>query len=103
MRSSPEALDSWKERVGRPGATTRTVQDPSGWQSAKDVAEAVMDDHRVRAGRVRAAVIVLAVEGIWSNNPQPGVLLCSEAAFADGPLYATELRRAFESGLSGEA
>ncbi len=101
--SRPEALDSWNQGVGRPGPTTRIVQEPSGWQSAKDVAEAVMDDYQVRAERVRAAVIVLAVEGIWSNIPQPGVLLCSEAAFADGLLYAGELRRAFESGLSGEA
>jgi len=62
-----------------------------------------MDGYQVQAERVRAAVIVLAVEGIWSNIPQPGVSLCSEAAFADGPVHATELRRAFESGLSGEA
>ena|GEM_PF-3561611 len=103
LPSSPEALDSWIHGVGRPGATTGIVQEPSGWQSAKDAAEAVMDDYKVRAERVRAAVIVLAVEGIWSNIPQPGVLLCSEAAFADGPPYATELRRAFESGLFGAA
>jgi hypothetical protein len=101
--SSREALDSWNPGDRRSGVTTRTDQDPSGWQSVKDVAEAVMDDYQVGAERVRAGVIVLAVEGSWSNIPQPGVLLCSEAAFADGPLYAAELRRAFESGLTGGA
>ena len=103
MSSSHEALDSSNQGVRTSGVTTRVDQEPSGWQSVKDVAEVVMDEYQVEAERVRACVIVLAVEGIWSNVRQPGVLLCSEAAFADGPLYATELRRAFESGLSGGA
>lgn len=97
--SSLETLDSWNQGIRRSGVTAPVDQDSSGWQSMKDVAEAIMDDYQVGAERVRAGVIVLAVEGIWSNIPQPGVLLCSEAAFADGPLFAAELRRAFESGL----
>ena len=101
--SNLEALDPRNQGVRRSGVTVRADQDASGWRSMKDVAEAVMDDYQVGVERVRARVIVLAVEGIWSNIPQPGVLLCSEAVFVDGPLYAAELRRAFESGLSGGA
>jgi hypothetical protein len=97
--SSLETLDSWNQGIRRSGVTAPIDQNSSGWQSMKDIAEAIMDDYQVGAQRVRAGVIVLAVEGIWSNIPQPGVLLCSEAAIADGPLYAAELRRAIESGL----
>jgi len=98
--SSLETLGSWNQEIQKSVRTNPTDQDSSGWQSMKDIAEAVMDDFQVGADRVRAGVIVLAVEGVWSNIPQPGVLLCSEAVFADGQFYAAELRRAFESGLA---
>ena len=91
--SGLETLDSWNHGVRTSGVPAGVGQDPSGWRSTKDVAESVLDDYQVGAERVRAVVIVLAVEGIWSNIPQPGLLLCSEAAFADGSLAAAELRR----------
>jgi hypothetical protein len=95
--SSPEVLDSWNQEVGRLGATTRIAQEPSGWKSAKEVAEAVMDDYQARAERVRAAVIVLAVEGMWSNIPQPGILLCpkrrSPTALSMRPNFGVRLSR----------
>lgn len=74
--------------------------DPADGWSPREVAEAVMADYQVDAGRLRAGVIVLAVEGVWSCNPQPGVLLCSEAVRADTRRSATDLRRAFETGLA---
>jgi hypothetical protein len=96
-RSCRHALAWWRDNRQNSG---RTLHDSSHSQSMRTIAEAVMDEHQVGGERVRAGVIVLAVDGIWSNIPQPGVLLCSEAVFADSHIYGAELRRTLESGLT---
>jgi hypothetical protein len=79
---------------GRGGAEGRAA-----WLAQKSVAESVMEEYQVSPARVSAGVIVLAVNGRWSNIPEPGVLLCSEEFFADGELFPPALKRAFEAGL----
>jgi hypothetical protein len=96
-RSCDLALAWWRENRQN---SRQTRHDSSRSQSMRAIAEALMDDHQVGGERVRAGVMVLAVDGVWSNIPQPGVLLCSEALFADSHLYGAELRRALESGLT---
>jgi hypothetical protein len=78
---------------------------PLGSTIPKIVAERVIDKHHVPPEDVRAAVIVLAVSGQWSNIAEPGVLLCSEELYLDDTLFESELKRTFESGLTetGEA
>ncbi len=96
-RSCQHALAWWRDNRQH---RRRTLHDSFDWLSMKDIAEAIMDEYQVGAKRVPAGVIVLAVDGVWSNIPQPGVLLCSEAAFADSHLCGAELRRTLESGLT---
>ena len=96
-RSCEQALAWWRDNRQN---SRHTIHDSSRSLSMRTIAEAVMDDHQVGGERVRAGVIVLAVDGIWSNIPHPGVLLCSEAVFADSHLYGAELRRTLESGLT---
>jgi hypothetical protein len=67
---------------------------------AKTVAESVIRERQVTPGRVRAGVLLLSVSGKWSNLPEPGLLLCSDEAYADEGLYAAELKKAFEAGLT---
>ena len=86
----------------------RGVNDPAdsgdgtlpSWTSYKAVAEAVIDEYQVSPNRVKAGVIILGVTGTWSCIPEPGVLLCSEEAFADNYLFTAELKKAFETGLN---
>ena len=63
------------------------------------VAESVIRDKRVSPERVRAAVLIFGVIGKWSNLLEPGLLLCTEETYADESLFATELKRTFESGI----
>jgi hypothetical protein len=63
------------------------------------VAESVIRDKQVSPERVRAAVLIFGVAGKWSNLLEPGLLLCADETYADESLFATELKRTFESGI----
>lgn len=65
----------------------------------KTVAERVIEEHRVLPELVQAAVLVLNVQGKWSQIAQPRVLLCSSEAFGDDTFFAFRLKETFESGL----
>jgi hypothetical protein len=63
------------------------------------VAERVIEERHVSPERVKAAVIVLEVEGKWCHLAAPGILLCSEELFFDDARFSQELKITFESGL----
>jgi hypothetical protein len=71
----------------------------AAWLVQKSVAESVIEEYQVSPGRVSAGVIVLAVAGLWSNIPEPGVLLCSESFFGESEAFRPALKRTFETGL----
>jgi hypothetical protein len=71
----------------------------SAWLAQKSVAESVIEEYQVSPGRVCAGVLVLDVEGPWSNIPEPGILLCSSEFFADHDVFLPALKRTFETGL----
>jgi hypothetical protein len=82
------------KRQGRGGPEGKAA-----WLAQKSMAESVIEEYQVDPGRVSAGVILLAVTGLWSSNPEPGVLLCSEEFFDDGALFPPALKRTFETGL----
>jgi hypothetical protein len=92
------AQQTWRQGVDWTDAHVAKVLRP-GSSIPKNVAELVIQEHHVSPERVRAAVLVLAVEGRWSHITNPGILLCSQEAFFDDALFATELKKTFESGL----
>lgn len=66
---------------------------------ARAVAEEVIERTGVRAGRVRAGVLVLGVDAHWAHLPSPGVLVCSEATARDEARIRPLLEEAFRSGV----
>ena len=69
------------------------------YRLVRQVAEDVASARSVDVGDVRAAALVLDVDGRWWHLLAPGTVTCSRAAAADPVLAELVLRRAFESGL----
>jgi hypothetical protein len=63
-------------------------------------AEGIVAERGVSPDAVRGMVMVLDVEGVWSRQVAPGVVLCSVAATRDEATARAVLRDAFESGLA---
>jgi hypothetical protein len=53
----------------------------------------------VSPARLRASVLVLDVEGVWSAYPEPGLLLCSTNVIRKESLLKEALREAFIQNL----
>jgi hypothetical protein len=100
---SPHALRWWSENRENRHPRGEPAERKSAWSSYRSVAESIIEDYQVRPGRVAAGVIVLAVDGPWSNITEPGVLLCSEESFADREAFLVDLKRTFETGLRRSA
>ena len=97
-----EALDwfagrSAEPRHSRPGvpAISHAV--------IEHVALSVAAERRVALDRLDAAVDLLDVSGLWAHDAAPGYVLCSAELARDEDLTAHVVRRAFLSGLAGEA
>ena len=65
----------------------------------RDVAEEVAARHGVSPREVRGVVIILGVEGVWSNALEPGVVVCSLGCLGDEAIATDLVRTAFETGL----
>jgi hypothetical protein len=93
------AMRTWKQGVEwSTQYQSRSLRRGSPLQ--KIVAESVIREKKVAPERVKASVLLLSVEGKWSYFPEPGLLLCSEETYEDEDLYAIELQKAFEAGLT---
>ncbi|MDA8297985.1 MAG: hypothetical protein M0004_15660 [Actinomycetota bacterium] len=66
------------------------------------IAEGVIQRFGVSPGRVRAAVVVLGVQGEWSALPFAGLLLCSASLAIDAQKLTPLLEGAFASGTAAE-
>ncbi len=103
----PEALRWWagqrdqaqNQRQDQSGAEGRHTASREHWQLLSSVADEVVEEYRVDPVRVRAGVIVLAVEGSWSARPEPGILVCSQETHDDADQFGSLLKAAFISGL----
>ncbi|WP_165372922.1 hypothetical protein [Pengzhenrongella frigida] len=69
------------------------------WAITRDVAEEVAARHGVSPREVRGVVILLGVEGVWSNVLEPGVVVCSLGCLGDDAIATDLVRTAFETGL----
>jgi hypothetical protein len=63
------------------------------------VAERVIQERQVSPGKIRVGFTFLSVEGLWSNMPEPGVLLAFFALLANNQRFSIELAKAFEPQL----
>jgi hypothetical protein len=70
------------------------------WEMVSATAEGIVAERGVSPDAVRGMVMVLDVEGVWSAQVAPGVVLCSVAATRDEATARAVLRDAFESGLA---
>lgn len=125
-REEWEALFHWPESdaIGESSALRRAAQvcgrEPSrfrtGWNPPRRghsdalafhnaysrVVESLVARLGVSPDRLRAGVIVLSVEGDWSNIALPGVLLCSVRVAQDVERIAPLVEAAFLSGLEAD-
>jgi hypothetical protein len=53
----------------------------------------------VAPARLRASILVLDVEGLWSTYPEPGLLLCSTSLIRKESLLKDAIREAFVQNL----
>lgn len=99
QRSWPQGYE-WSKTHASPrfGPSSTGHRSPT----PKMVAERVIEERHVSPERVKAAVIVLEVEGKWCHLATPGTLLCSEELFFDDASFSQELKITFESGLADE-
>lgn len=87
----------WSDEARRP--STQGQRALFAWSLVRDVAEDVAFDHGVDVGDVDGAVLVLAVEGMWSYLPGSGKALCSTATGTDALAAHALLRDVFTSQL----
>jgi len=100
VRASRDDAVRWAHERGRHLA----ARDPrsrglSHLLPIETLAQAVARRAGVPAGRVRAAVSILALRGDWSAQPLPGLLLCSDSLAADAARLGPLVEAAFLSGI----
>lgn len=103
VKASHDDAVRWRRQysrhLGKFGSRPRhLVQQP-----ISAIAQNVVDRIQVSAGRVRAALAILAVSGKWSTMPVPGFLLCSTSLAADTERLHPLLEAAFVSGVDAQA
>jgi hypothetical protein len=99
VRTSYEDAGRWQPDRAREVARERPMPAEFGQDAFRPIAESLTERFGVAAERLRAGVLVVAVEGQWSLLAAPGVLCCSPATVADSSQYWALVEKAFVSGL----
>jgi hypothetical protein len=99
VRVSYEDASRWQSECSREVARARPTRAEFGHDAFRPIAESLKDRLGLAPGRLRAGVLVVAVEGKWSVLAASGVLCCSPTVVADFARYRALVEAAFVSGL----
>lgn len=99
VRVSYEDATRWLSQRARGAVRGRRMRATYDGATLGSIVRALVERLGVEPGRLRAAVLVVGVEGDWSSLVAPGVLVCSESVTVAPARFAALVESAFVSGL----